>query len=147
MRANDTDYPFRPGSDFVYLTGDRDLVYKFSGKDRLGAARSLCAYVDERRPIYKALIAGGSGDMVRAEMLRQCLAAVARARPARPEGAPPEGPLDDLLVFHLVSAILNLLAWWLGHEGAVDVETMAEIIERTVLTPVSGLRRKEAGEA
>jgi Xaa-Pro aminopeptidase len=23
-RANDTDYPFRPGSDFVYLTGDRD---------------------------------------------------------------------------------------------------------------------------
>jgi Xaa-Pro aminopeptidase len=23
-RANDTDYPFRPGSDFVYLTGDHD---------------------------------------------------------------------------------------------------------------------------
>ncbi|GIM96914.1 aminopeptidase P family protein [Paractinoplanes toevensis] len=24
VRANDTDYPFRPGSDFFYLTGDRD---------------------------------------------------------------------------------------------------------------------------
>jgi Xaa-Pro aminopeptidase len=24
VRANDTDFPFRPGSDFVYLTGDRD---------------------------------------------------------------------------------------------------------------------------
>ena len=24
VRANDTDYPFRPGSDFVYLTGDSD---------------------------------------------------------------------------------------------------------------------------
>src|SRR5258708_7472579 len=24
VRANDTDYPFRAGSDFVYLTGDRD---------------------------------------------------------------------------------------------------------------------------
>jgi Xaa-Pro aminopeptidase len=24
VRANDTEYPFRPGSDFVYLTGDRD---------------------------------------------------------------------------------------------------------------------------
>src|SRR3712207_5812809 len=24
IRANDTDYPFRPGSDFVYLTGDHD---------------------------------------------------------------------------------------------------------------------------
>jgi Xaa-Pro aminopeptidase len=34
-RANDTDYPFRPGSDFVYLTGDRDpdsvLVLRPSG--------------------------------------------------------------------------------------------------------------------
>jgi Xaa-Pro aminopeptidase len=35
VRANDTDYPFRPGSDFVYLTGDRDpdsvLVMRPSG--------------------------------------------------------------------------------------------------------------------
>ena len=126
------------------LTGDffRQIAPLMRQKDRLGAARSLCAYVDQRRPIYKALIAGGSGDMVRAEMLRQCLAAVAKARPAKPEGAPPEGPLDDLLVFHLVSAILNLLAWWLGHEGEVDAETMAEIIDRMVLTPVSTARQQ-----
>jgi Xaa-Pro aminopeptidase len=35
VRANDTDYPFRPGSDFVYLTGERDpdsvLVMRPSG--------------------------------------------------------------------------------------------------------------------
>jgi Xaa-Pro aminopeptidase len=35
VRANDTDYSFRPGSDFVYLTGDRDpdsvLVLRPSG--------------------------------------------------------------------------------------------------------------------
>ena len=35
VRANDTDYPFRPGSDFVYLTGDRDpdsvLIMRPSG--------------------------------------------------------------------------------------------------------------------
>jgi Xaa-Pro aminopeptidase len=35
VRANDTDYPFRPGSDFVYLTGDRDpdsvLILRPSG--------------------------------------------------------------------------------------------------------------------
>src|SRR4030095_16894696 len=35
VRANDTDYPFRLGSDFVYLTGDRDpdsvLVLRPSG--------------------------------------------------------------------------------------------------------------------
>ena len=35
VRANDTEYPFRPGSDFVYLTGDSDpgsvLVMRPSG--------------------------------------------------------------------------------------------------------------------
>jgi Xaa-Pro aminopeptidase len=35
VRANDTEYPFRPGSDFVYLTGDADpdsvLVLRPSG--------------------------------------------------------------------------------------------------------------------
>nr|BFE75073.1 hypothetical protein GCM10020092_083740 [Actinoplanes digitatis] len=35
VRANDTDYHFRPGSDFVYLTGDSDpdsvLVMRPSG--------------------------------------------------------------------------------------------------------------------
>jgi Xaa-Pro aminopeptidase len=35
VRANDTDFPFRPGSDFYYLTGDRDpdsvLVLRPSG--------------------------------------------------------------------------------------------------------------------
>jgi len=130
------------------LTGDffRQIAPLLRKRDRLGAARSLCAYVDERRPIYKALIAGGSGDMVRAEMLRQCLAAVAKARPAKSEGAAPEGPLDDLLVFHIVSAILNLLAWWLGHEGEIDAETMADIIDRTVLAPVAAMRRQEASE-
>ena len=44
------------------------------------------------------------------------------------------------MLFHLVSATLNLLAWWLRNLDTVDADTMAEIIERTVLTPISGLR-------
>ena len=38
VRANDTDYPFRPGSDFVYLTGEHDpdavLVLRPNGRAR-----------------------------------------------------------------------------------------------------------------
>ena len=49
--------------------------------------------------------------------------------------------MDDLLLFHVVSTILNLLAWWLRNLDAVDADTMAEIVERTVLTPVGELRR------
>jgi AcrR family transcriptional regulator len=106
-------------------------------RNRLAAAQALCAFVDERRPICTALIAGGAGDTVRAEMLRQSMARVALARPAKPEGV-----LDDLILFHTVSATLNLLAWWLRRTGEVDPLAMAEIIERTVLTPAGSLRRQ-----
>lgn len=105
-------------------------------KDRRGAARSLCAFVEDNLPIHQALIAGGAGETVRAGMLRQTLETTARAR-----SSAPGGPLDDLLLFHLVSSILNLLAWWLRNLKDVDADTMAEIIERTVLTPVGALRK------
>ena len=121
------------------LTGDflaqvRPLLHQ---KDRRGAARSLCAFVEGQLPIHQALIAGGAGETVRAGMLRQTLETLGRAR-----GPTPRGPLDDLLLFHLTSSILNLLAWWLRNLDAVNADAMAEIIERTVLTPVAALRRQ-----
>jgi AcrR family transcriptional regulator len=106
-------------------------------KDRRGAARSLCAFVEDHLPIHQALIAGGAGETVRAGMLRQTLETLGRARPQAADD-----PLDELLLFHLTSAILNLLAWWLRNLDRVNAETMAEIIERTVLTPVGSLRRQ-----
>ena len=106
-------------------------------RNRLAAARSLCAFVGERVPLYQALLAGGSGETVRAEMLRQTMATMAQARQR-----PAEGPLDDLILFHLVSATLNMLAWWLRHLDAVDIDTMAEMIDRAVLTPISALRAR-----
>ena len=104
-------------------------------RDRRGAARTIVTFVEGHLPIYKALIAGGSGETVRAEMLRQTLITMAATRQRQPEG-----PLDDFIFFHLISAILNQLAWWLRHEGAFDTEVMAEIIERTVLIPCAELR-------
>jgi AcrR family transcriptional regulator len=104
--------------------------------DRPAAARTLCHFVLDHLPIYQALIAGGSGVTVRDEMLRQTMTTMAQARQRRLEG-----PLDDFILFHVVSAILNQLAWWLRNLDTVDADTMAEIIDRTVLTPVSGLRQ------
>jgi AcrR family transcriptional regulator len=109
-------------------------------KDRRGAARSLCAFVEAHLPIHQALIAGGSGETVRAGMLRQTLETVGRSRRAAAQG-----PLDDLLLFHLTSSILNLLAWWLRNRDTVDAEAMAEVIDRAVLTPVGSLRRQPPG--
>lgn len=104
-------------------------------RDRLGAARTICTFVAGRLPIYQALIAGGSGETVRAEMLRQTMITMAAARQRNADG-----PMDDLILFHMVSGILNLLAWWLRNLDTVDADTMGEIIERTVLTPLMQLR-------
>jgi AcrR family transcriptional regulator len=109
-------------------------------RDRPAAARSLCEFVAERLPLYQALLAGGSGETVRAEMVRQTMATMAAARTR-----PAEGPLDDLILFHFVSSVLNLLAWWLRHLDEVDIDTMAEMIERAVLTPVGALRARPPG--
>ena len=108
-------------------------------KDRRGAARSLCAFVEAHLPIHQALIAGGAGETVRAGMLRQTLETLGRSR-----ASAPGGPLDELLLFHLTSSILNLLAWWLRNLDAVDQETMAEMVERLVLSPVGAVRRQPA---
>jgi AcrR family transcriptional regulator len=104
-------------------------------KDRAGAARSLCAFVKSHWAIHVALIAGGSGETVRAEMLRQCMETVGAARPEHPAD-----PLDALMFFHMVSAILNLLSWWLRHPDQVTEAAMAEIIERAVLAPVGSIK-------
>jgi AcrR family transcriptional regulator len=109
-------------------------------KDRRGAARQLCAFVEAHLPIHQALIAGGAGETVRAGMLRQTLETLGRTR-----ASAPGGPLDELLLFHLTSSILNLLAWWLRNRDRVDAETMAEIIERAVLTPVGAIGRQPPG--
>jgi AcrR family transcriptional regulator len=106
-------------------------------RDRAAAARSLCQYVLDHLAIHKALLAGGSGESVRAEMLSQAMTVMVASRQRKPDG-----PLDDLLLFHVVATILNLLSWWLRNMDKVDAATMAEIVERTVLTPVGELRRQ-----
>jgi AcrR family transcriptional regulator len=103
-------------------------------RDRPAAARSMCDFVLEHLAIYKALLAGGSGETVRAEMLRQTLATMTATRRRAPQG-----PFDELLMFHLVSSILNLLTWWLRNLDAIDTATMADMIEQAVLTPVGAL--------
>ncbi len=106
-------------------------------RDRLGAARTLCAYVLDHLPIQKVLIAGNAGETVRAGMLRQTLQTVGAAREQAGDG-----PLYDLVLFHMVSAILNLLAWWMRNLETVDAETMAQVIERLVLTPTGQVAMK-----
>ncbi len=105
-------------------------------QDRTAAAKTLCRFVLDHLPLYQSLLAGGSGVSVRAEMLRQTMTTMTAAR-----RRPLEGPLDEFLLFHVVSTILNQLAWWLRNLDTVDADTMAELIERSVMLPVADIRQ------
>lgn len=98
--------------------------------DTIDTARALCAFNYERRAICRALLAGGAGGVVREELLRQSIEAVAATR-TRTDVQ----PMHDLLLFHTVSASLAMLAWWLRQETPASVEEMAQTINALILKP------------
>ena len=112
------------------------LILPLRGRvETIETARALCRFNDEHRAICRALLAGGAGGVVREQMLRQSVEAVARTR-----SRPAAGPDDDLLLFHSVSSTLAMLAWWLRQEPPLPVEAMAQRIDELVLKPAVAFR-------
>jgi len=98
----------------------------YDDADPRKACVALFAYVDGRRALWAALLAGAAG-FVRAEMMR-------RGREA--SATMPKGWLPgDLALVLIVGAILELLTWWLQQPDLLPPEQMAEILERMAIRP------------
>ena len=100
-------------------------------ENTLSASVALCRFVDERRAICRALLAGGAEASVRHHLLAR-----AKARAEAVALPPVQGLPPDLAVGHAVGAMLSLLGWWLDHEGSFDAEAMGAIIDRLVMAPI-----------
>jgi AcrR family transcriptional regulator len=99
-------------------------------EDTLEASIALCSFVDSRRTICRALIAGGAEANIRRELIqRAAIRAQAIELPA-PDSLP-----ADLVTLHAVTATIGLLAWWLDHPG-FDARAMGAIVNKLVMTPV-----------
>jgi AcrR family transcriptional regulator len=99
-------------------------------EDTRTASVALCRFVDARRPICRALLAGGAEANVRRHLVERAVAL------AKDLALPQTGQLPaDLLIVHAVGATLGLLAWWLEHEG-LDPVAMGAAIDRLVMAPV-----------
>jgi AcrR family transcriptional regulator len=99
-------------------------------EDTLEASIALCHYVESRRTICRALIAGGAEANIRRELIQR---ATTRAR-AIELPAPDQLPAD-LMILHAVTATIGLLGWWLDH-GGFTAREMGAIVNRLVMTPV-----------
>jgi AcrR family transcriptional regulator len=88
----------------------------------------LFRHVAGHRPLWRGLARGRGGSIVRrhlhdalAEILHDHLQAVAASR-----GVSPRVPLE-IVVEHLVGAVLTLQFWWLEHETPYTAEQLAQM--------------------
>jgi len=95
-------------------------------------ARHLCRFVDEHRVVYTALLTGGAGGQIRADFIEKTAEqafALAADQPLRLPGR--------LAVIYPLSAIVAILAWWLGEVPETPTDEVAELIARLVFKPMS----------
>lgn len=131
---------FRRYSDKEHLLDDlaADEIRKlmtmtlplFYTVDTIASNQALCAYVWEHRKVWKALLTGGAAASLKEEYLRQALE-LAKVSPDPNAWLP-----DDLAVTFAVTAILEMLAWWLKSSSPPSVKEMAAIIDRLAVTPL-----------
>jgi AcrR family transcriptional regulator len=103
--------------------------------DSRAACLALCAFVDEHRRLWSALLAGGAAGAMREELLRG-------AREIAATHAPPDDDLPpDLKVAWAVGGVIDILTWWLQQSRHHPREQIAEILDRLVVSPILALSR------
>jgi AcrR family transcriptional regulator len=94
------------------------------------ACVTLCAYIDEHRPLWTALLTGGAAETIRQQLLRRAReTSVGRTRGAH--ALPLE--LSSALA---ISAMVELLAWWLRQDHPPPIHWVAEILDQVAIAPV-----------
>lgn len=98
--------------------------------DTRAVSRVLCNYVDQHRRLWTGLLTGGSAGTMRDEFIRQ--AKLLPPMRSRTSGWLPA----DLGVVYAISALFEVLAWWLQRRRDYNVEQVAEILDRLIIAPL-----------
>jgi len=94
--------------------------------------RALCQFVQERRDLWRALLAGGAAHTVRAEFVRQ-----ARKWADASDRQDTDVPVD-LGTVCAAGSTIDALAWWMEEGADRSVDEMAEYINRLNILPFVG---------
>ena len=97
--------------------------------DSRSAVTALCAYVEEHRALWSALLTGGAAAAMREELLRI-------SRRLAVERAPDDSWLPtDLAVNCSVSLIFETMAWWLSRPAdAIPIDEVAATLHRLLVS-------------
>jgi len=94
---------------------------------------AVCAFVDDHRSLWSALLTGGAAGLVRAEFIRQARGLTDGRVRSRADWLP-----EDLGVTHGTGSTFDVLAWWLGPGREYSTEQVARILHRMVIAPLIG---------
>ena len=97
--------------------------------DLHAAMLALCHYVDAHRGLWTVLLSGSAAGAIREEFLR--MAGEIAAGQDWPESWLPA----EAGIILIVSGVVELLAWWLRQEEPLAAERVADILDRSVVTP------------
>lgn len=102
----------------------------FFGVDSESSCRALCAYVWEHRTLWTRLLTGGAAPALKQEYLNQALQLL--EEPGQATSWLP----GDLAVTFAVTAIVEILAWWLKQAEPLAVKDMAVLLNRLSVQPI-----------
>ncbi|PEQ14531.1 TetR family transcriptional regulator [Novosphingobium sp. PC22D] len=100
--------------------------------DSYRSTLALCAYVEEHRKLWTALLTGGAAAIVRAEFIRLARK-LDTSLVMQHEWLP-----SDLGVVYGTGGTVDVLAWWLTQDEAIPAERIADILHRLVIDPLVG---------
>lgn len=95
------------------------------------AAQAICAYVEERRSLWTALLTTGAAGVMRSEFVALTHAFVEQEGRINPDFP------ADMIASYVVSSIFDILAWWLRQPEDYPRELVARYLELLVLRPVN----------
>lgn len=95
----------------------------------LESARALCSFIDDRRPLWAALLNGGAAYQIRAEYIRQsCELIPSRLREVG------QVAIEASTIYSSAGTI-ELLAWWLRSAPHLSARDVAAMLSKLVLLP------------
>jgi AcrR family transcriptional regulator len=101
----------------------------FSPTDSRKSCRVLCSHVLEHRTLWRALLTGGAGAILRAEFVRQAQSWARKS--AKMKLTVPV----DLAVLCTSSSTIDVLAWWLSQRKPLSVDEIVEVITGRIIAP------------
>lgn len=95
------------------------------------AARELVQAIDAERPTYAALLSG-AGDATRGMLVRHLFDRMADLPDMSPEWLP-----QRLAIRFAIVGTIELLDWWLREEPLLDLEKVADLVDRLIIARIS----------